>query len=68
MMMLIKEDLWKDMYDAGDLEEYERYRCLYCNDLKNSKDKGFKTTDYYRECIKKQDEYNKSHPVTENIE
>lgn len=65
---LCTKDMVVELYDAGDLEEHERYRCLYCNDLKNSKDQSLKSTDYYRECLKKQDEYNKAHPVTENVE
>ena len=65
---LCTKDMVVELYDAGDIEEHERYRCLYCNDLKNSKDQSLKSTDYYRECLKKQDEYNKAHPVVTNIE
>lgn len=65
---IMHKDMVVELYDAGDIEEHERYKCLYCNDLKNSKDQSLKSTDYYRECLKKQDEYNKAHPVTENVE
>lgn len=65
---LYPKDMMVELYDAGDMDEYDRYRCLYCNDLKNSKDQTSTSTDYYRECIKKQDEYNKAHPVAENVE
>ncbi len=63
-----QKDMVVELYDAGDLEEHERYRCLYCNDLKNSKDQSLKSTDYYRKCLKEQDRYKETHPVVTNIE
>ena len=34
---IMHKDMVVELYDAGDLEEHERYRCLYCNDLKTVK-------------------------------
>lgn len=40
------------------------YRCLYCQDVKDTEDGNRNATDYYRRVLKELDEYKKSHPVS----
>lgn len=37
--------------------EVSKYRCLFCNDKKNTNDENKHSTQYYRDCIKEIDNY-----------
>lgn len=69
----IKEDELRGCCDCGKLytpdmvielsekeaeDEISMYRCLYCNDIKNTSDENKNTTEYYRNCIKEIEEFN----------
>ena len=48
--------------DKDDL--ISKYRCLYCQDKRNTKDTdNWNTTDYYRNILEELDEYKKKHPI-----
>ena len=48
--------------DKDDL--ISKYRCLYCQDKRNTKDTdNWNTTDYYRKILEELDEYKKKHPI-----
>lgn len=40
------------------------YRCLHCQDVKETKDGNINATDYYRSVLKELDEYKTSHPIS----
>ena len=41
-----------------------KYRCLYCQDKRNTKDiNNWNTTDYYRNILEELDEYKKKYPI-----
>jgi len=44
-------------------DEYSMYRCLCCNDIKNTKDGNKNATDYYRSCLVELDEYKENNPL-----
>jgi len=39
------------------------YRCLHCQDVKETKDGNENATDYYRGILKELDEYKNNHPI-----
>ena len=39
------------------------YRCLHCQDVKETKDGNGRATDYYRNILKELDEYKNNHPI-----
>lgn len=49
-------------------EEMSGYRCLYCNDIRNTKDGNKNATDYYRDILKELDEYKENHPLDKEEE
>ena len=58
--MVIKIDSTEE--DKDDL--ISKYRCLYCQDKRNTKDTdNWNTTDYYRNILEELDEYKKKHPI-----
>ena len=58
--MVIKIDSTEE--DEADL--ISKYRCLYCQDKRNTKDTdNWNTTDYYRNILEELDEYKKKHPI-----
>lgn len=59
MVVALTED--DEDYD----EEYIQYRCLYCQDAKETKDGNKNATDYYRSILKELDEYKDAHPIQE---
>ena len=44
---------------------FSKYRCLHCNDLKQTKDKSTNATDYFRECFDEVKEYTESHSAAQ---
>jgi hypothetical protein len=41
-----------ELSDIESEEEVSKYRCLCCNDIKNTKDGNKNATDYYRNCLR----------------
>ncbi len=44
------------------------YRCLHCQDVKQTKDGNENATDYYRSILKELDEYKNNHPISSEYE
>lgn len=44
-------------------EDYIQYRCLHCQDVKDTKDNEAFVTSYYCNVLDELDEYQKSHPI-----
>ena len=57
------KDMVVEITDANEDELFSEYRCLYCQDIKNTKDGNRNATDYYRSVLKELDEYKNNHPI-----
>ena len=59
----------KDMVVKYSYEEsnefFSEYRCLHCQDIKNTKDGNRNATDYYRSVLKELEVYKQNHPICE---
>ena len=58
MVVEIEEDDDDNLLISG-------YRCLCCQDIKDTKYGNKNATDYYRSVLKELDEYKKAHPIQE---
>lgn len=56
MVVEIEKDDDDNFFTSG-------YRCLYCQDIKETKDGNKNATDYYRSILKELDEYKNAHPI-----
>lgn len=56
MVVEIEKDDDDNFFTSG-------YRCLYCQDIKETKDGNKNATDYYRSILKELDEYKDAHPI-----
>lgn len=62
----------KDMVLEIDIDDDDNlftseYRCLYCQDVKNTRDGNKNATDYYRSILKELDEYENNHPISDDL-
>lgn len=55
--VLLEDD--EDYYD-----DWTQYRCLFCQDVKNTTDGNKNATDYYRNVLKELDEYKNNHSIS----
>jgi hypothetical protein len=55
---LYTKEMVIELSDKEAEDEVSKYRCLYCNDLKNTDDGNKHATKYYQDCYKEVDEYN----------
>lgn len=55
---LYTPDMVMELSEKEAEDEISMYRCLCCNDIKNTKDGNKNATDYYRSCLKEIDNYN----------
>lgn len=60
---LYTKDMVIEITDVDEDELFSRYRCLYCQDVKETKDENRNASDYYRSILKELDEYKTSHPI-----
>ena len=58
----------KDMTTVFMEDDLTQYRCLFCQDVKNTIDGNKDATDYYRSVLKELDEYKKKHPANKKGE
>lgn len=56
-----------DEKDEDYIEDWVQYRCLYCQDLKDTKDGNKNATEYYKNVLTEIKEYSEKHPIA-NIE
>lgn len=61
---LYTKDMVIEITDVDEDELFSRYRCLYCQDVKETKDGNRNATDYYRSILKELDEYKTNHPIS----
>lgn len=61
MVVEIEEDDDDNFLTSG-------YRCLCCQDIKETKDGNKNATDYYRSILKELDEYKNNHPISNEDE
>lgn len=64
---LYTKDMVIEIDDVDENELFSKYRCQYCQDVKNTADGNKNATDYYRSVLDELDEYAKKRPVN-NIE
>lgn len=62
------KDMVVEITDTNEEELISKYRCLYCQDVKDTTDGNRNATDYYRNILKELDEYKKSHPISNEEE
>ncbi|MBD5487312.1 MAG: hypothetical protein HDR13_00735 [Lachnospiraceae bacterium] len=60
---LYSKDMVVEITDTDEEELISKYRCLYCQDVKDLKDGDPHATDYYRSILKELDEYKETHPI-----
>lgn len=65
---LYAKDMVVEITDIDEEELISKYRCLYCQDVKDTTDCNRNATDYYRSILKELDEYKKNHPVSNEEE
>lgn len=59
------KDMVTKLTDEESSEEISGYRCLCCNDIKNTKDRNRNATDYYRMVLEELNEYKKNNPIVD---
>jgi len=62
------KDMVIEITDTNEEELISKYRCLYCQDVKDTTDGNRNATDYYRNILKELDEYKKNHPISNEEE
>lgn len=62
------KDMVVEITDTNEEELISKYRCLYCQDVKDTTDGNRNATDYYRNILKELDEYKKNHPISNEEE
>lgn len=65
---LYAKDMVVEITDTDEEELISKYRCLYCQDVKDTTDGNRNATDYYRSILKELDEYKKNHPISNEEE
>ncbi len=58
----------KDMTTVFMEDDLTQYRCLFCQDVKDTIDGNKDATDYYRSVLKELDEYKEKHPANKTGE
>lgn len=61
---LFTKDMVIEIADVDEDELFSKYRCLYCQDFKETKDGNRNATDYYRSILKELDKYEANHPIS----
>jgi hypothetical protein len=62
------EDMVVEITDVNEDELFSNYRCLHCQDVKETKDGNGNASDYYRSILKELDEYKNNHPINNEYE
>lgn len=65
---LFTKDMVIEITDTDEDDLISKYRCLYCQDVKDTTDGNRNATDYYRNVLKELDEYKKNHPISNEEE
>lgn len=60
---LYAKEMVVEITDENEESLLSRYRCLYCQDMKDTKNADVKISDYYRKTAEELFEYKKQHPV-----
>ena len=60
---LYSKDMVVEIADTDEEEQICKYRCLYCQDVKDLKEGNPHATDYYRGILKELDDYEEKHPI-----
>ena len=64
---LYEKDMVIEITDVDEKELISKYRCLYCQDFKETEDGNERATKYYRSVLKELEEYKKTHPLEKDI-
>ena len=65
---LYTKDMVVEITDVNEDELFSNYRCLHCQDVKDTKDGNRNASDYYRSILKELDEYENNHPISSEDE